>query len=368
MAITHPSGSWLSEYLKAQFRPSGRSRLLGILSSDANCGGLADQRIGGRASSRRRDNLRREGRRYSRTGGCPLAIQNKVNTQQDSRLTANFIGDIPQESSQPGGRLFAEGVRTVNDLMRNGSPGSPHIELSTFTLHQECSLFSTTYLIYKRLKPLGGSMKKPLQPNQQQPIRTTVGCYARFSDEDLQTKGSIDSQVHECKVAATGNGWTFDSALIFSDAGISGETLETRTGLTSLLKLVESGKAPFSGIIIDDTNRLGRRVSDVLRVCEIFKFHDIFLYFVNRQLGSRDPRFERLIIDYSNEDQQFLPKRRHTVRRGQKDRARKGLTPGGFRYAYTTELVPDPTFTRAAHTSRWTLFFPVQVRPRLRIG
>jgi DNA invertase Pin-like site-specific DNA recombinase len=85
-------------------------------------------------------------------------------------------------------------------------------------------------------------MIKPLQPNQQEPIRTIVGCYNRFSDEDLQTQASLDSQIHECKEAATGKGWTFDSALNFSDAGISGETLETRAGLTSLLKLVESGK------------------------------------------------------------------------------------------------------------------------------
>jgi len=80
-----------------------------------------------------------------------------------------------------------------------------------------------------------------------------------------------------------------------------------------------------------------------LRLCEIFKYHDIFLYFVNPQLDSRDPQFERLIINYANEDQQCLHKLRHAVRRGQKDRARNGLTPGSSRYGYTTELVPDPT-------------------------
>lgn len=134
-------------------------------------------------------------------------------------------------------------------------------------------------------------MRKPLQTNQQQPTRTIVGCYARFSNEDIQTDASIDSQVHEYKDISARKGWTFDSALVFSDAGISGETLETRPGLTSLLKLVESGNAPFSGIVIDDTNRLGRRVSDVLRVCEILKFHDVFLYLVNPQLDSRNPQF-----------------------------------------------------------------------------
>jgi hypothetical protein len=80
-----------------------------------------------------------------------------------------------------------------------------------------------------------------------------------------------------------------------------------------------------------------------LRVCELFKFHDVFLYFVNPQLDSRDPQFERLIIEYASEDQNFLHKLRHAVRRGQKDRARKGLNPGGFRYGYTTVLVPDTT-------------------------
>jgi DNA invertase Pin-like site-specific DNA recombinase len=106
---------------------------------------------------------------------------------------------------------------------------------------------------------MGGAMTMPLKPLQQQPTGTTVGCYARFSDEEKQTNASIDSQVHECKDIAKRKGWVFDSALIFSDEGISGETLETRAGLTSLLRLVENGNAPFSGIVIDDTNRLGRR-------------------------------------------------------------------------------------------------------------
>ena len=181
-------------------------------------------------------------------------------------------------------------------------------------------------------------------PQNQEPAKQLiVGAYVRFSDPDLQTDASIASQINEIRACAEENGWTFNPEFVFSDAGISGETLETRPELMSLIELVESGNAPFDGILIDDTPRLGRRVSDVTRICEIFQYHEVFLFFVNPHLDSRDPRFDRDIVDYAREDQQFLHKLRHAVRRGQKDRARNGMNPGGFRYGYRTEIVPDPT-------------------------
>ena len=170
-----------------------------------------------------------------------------------------------------------------------------------------------------------------------------VGAYLRYSDADQQTENSLDSQLSEIGASAQENGWIFNPEFVFADPGISGETLETRPDMMKLIAIVESGDAPFDGIVIDDTNRLGRRVSDVMRICEIFQFHGIFLYFVNPQLHSEDPKFERDMFDYARGDQDFLQKLRHAVRRGQGEKARNGMNPGGFRYGYTSVLIPDPT-------------------------
>ena len=185
-------------------------------------------------------------------------------------------------------------------------------------------------------------MKHSPDNNQELTKRLVVGAYVRFSDPDNQTENSIESQISEIRAYAEANGWIFNPEFLFSDSGISGETLDTRPGLKSLIELVENGNAPFDGILFDDTNRLGRRVSDVTRICEIFQYHGIFLFFVNPQLDSRAPRFDHDIVDYAREDQQFLQKLRHAVRRCQKERARNGMNPGGFRYGYRTEMVPDP--------------------------
>lgn len=170
-----------------------------------------------------------------------------------------------------------------------------------------------------------------------------VGSYLRYSDGDLQTENSLDSQLSEIGACAQENGWIFNPEFVFADPGISGETLETRSDMMKLIAIVQSGDAPFDGIVIDDTNRLGRRVSDVMRICEIFQYHGIFLYFVNPRLHSEDPKFERDMLDYARGDQDFLQKLRHAVRRGQREKARNGMNPGGFRYGYTSVLIPDPT-------------------------
>jgi site-specific DNA recombinase len=179
-------------------------------------------------------------------------------------------------------------------------------------------------------------------PHGAQPaLPPRVGIYARFSS-DMQRQASIEDQVRSCKECAQSKGWIVDPNYTRSDAGISGATLAARTALKSLISDVEKHR-PFDGLVIDDTSRLGRNLGDVLQICAIMKFHDVFLYFVNQGLDSRDPSFYTLMVQYGAGDEQFLMKLRHTVLRGQKGRILAGMIHGGTYYGYRSEVVPDPS-------------------------
>ena len=135
----------------------------------------------------------------------------------------------------------------------------------------------------------------------------TVAIYARFSNEDLQREASIQDQVRTCTDAAAENGWLVEPSLVFRDAGISGAQMSTRDGIQTLLHRIESEKTKtFEGVIFDDSSRLGRNVAEVLGFCKLCEFHQVFLYFVNQELDSRDPNFYSLIMQFASGDEQFL--------------------------------------------------------------
>ena len=172
----------------------------------------------------------------------------------------------------------------------------------------------------------------------------TVAVYARFSNDQLQRDASIDDQVRTCTEAALAHGWALDPSLTFSDAGISGAQMATREGIQSLLHRIENDNATtFHGVLFDDSSRLGRNLSEVLSFCKICEFHQVFLYFVNQELDSRDPNFYQVIIQYASGDEQFLKKLKHAVTRGQKGRIAEGMIHGGRYYGYKTEAIVDPT-------------------------
>jgi len=171
-----------------------------------------------------------------------------------------------------------------------------------------------------------------------------VCVYARFSNDQLQRDASIEDQVRTCTDAAAVNGWLVEPSLIFRDAGISGAQMSTRDGIQTLLHRIESEKTKtFQGVLFDDSSRLGRNVSEVLSFCKLCEFHQVFLYFVNQELDSRDPNFYHLIMQFASGDEQFLKKLKQAVTRGQKGRIAEGMIHGGRYYGYKTVAIADPT-------------------------
>jgi site-specific DNA recombinase len=171
-----------------------------------------------------------------------------------------------------------------------------------------------------------------------------VGIYARYSNDQLQRDASIDDQIRTCSELAGAKGWIVDPLLIFTDAGMSGAQMATREGLKALLDRIESDKSrSYKGFIFDDTSRLGRNLAEVLSFCKLCEYHQVFLFFANQELDSRDPNFYQLINQYATGDEQFLKKLKHAVVRGQKGRIAEGMIHGGRYYGYKGDAIPDPS-------------------------
>ena len=109
----------------------------------------------------------------------------------------------------------------------------------------------------------GYSKIQNLTPNR-------VAIYARYSS-DLQRPSSIEDQIRECKEAAVRNGWTVAEEFIRSDESSSGQVLVGRDGLDELMTLAQDPSKPYDGVLIDDTSRFGRNLSDTLPLSDLLE-------------------------------------------------------------------------------------------------
>jgi site-specific DNA recombinase len=128
---------------------------------------------------------------------------------------------------------------------------------------------------------------------------------------------------------------------IRSDSEVSGATLNQRNGLNSLIEDAKRLPRPFDCLLIDDTSRLGRNLTDVLKVSDILKHYGVFLYFVSQQFDSRDRSFRQLLIMNGMVDEQFLVGLAEKVHRGQEGRILKGQVAGGRCFGYRNVPIED---------------------------
>ena len=172
--------------------------------------------------------------------------------------------------------------------------------------------------------------------------RVRVAIYARYSSE-LQNSSSIEQQIRACREYAAAQGWIVIEECIFFDEAKSGQSLAGRDGLDAMMTLVDGAEPPFDGILLADTSRFGRKLTDTLQMSERLEYRKIFLYFVENELDSRGRNFRQLFIDSGRRDEEyvrFVAKKVHT---GQRDRALNGRLPNGRVFGYDNIPVEDPT-------------------------
>jgi site-specific DNA recombinase len=169
-----------------------------------------------------------------------------------------------------------------------------------------------------------------------------AAIYARYSS-DMQNPVSIEDQIRKCRQYADSKGWTVLDDFVLSDAGVSGASIHQREGLKALIALSDAKPRPFDLLLIDDTSRLGRNLTDVLKISDHFKDQDVFLYFVSQHLDSRDPGFRQNLIFHGMMDEHVLTDIADKVHRGQEGRILRGQVAGGRCFGYKHVPIEDPS-------------------------
>jgi site-specific DNA recombinase len=150
--------------------------------------------------------------------------------------------------------------------------------------------------------------------------------YARYSSE-LQRSSSIEDQIRRCKEYAERQSWTVLDEFIRCDEALSGANLFRRTGLSWLIEGAKRKPRAFDRILVEDTSRLARDISDALKVSQILKYHGVYITAVAQGIDSEDKSARSLLTLHGMMDEQFLVGLADKVHRGQEGRVLNGFHP-----------------------------------------
>jgi site-specific DNA recombinase len=140
-----------------------------------------------------------------------------------------------------------------------------------------------------------------------------VACYACFSS-DLQRETSIDDQLAVARRYAEAHGRTIAAEHVYTDAALSGASLE-RPGLQALLRAADARPRAFDVLLVDDSSRVSRDLADAVRVLQELKFHGVRVIYISQNIDSANEQAETLVAVHGVVDSLYL-------RDGQEDQAR----------------------------------------------
>ncbi len=163
--------------------------------------------------------------------------------------------------------------------------------------------------------------------------------YARYSS-DQQKPTSIDDQIRECADAAAEHGWTVLSNQIYVDQAVSAASGD-RPGLKKLLSAANTSPRPFDILLLDDTSRLSRNLSDSSRFVQELQFLGIRVRAISQGIDSQDEQSEVLWTVHGLVDSLYLKELAKKTHRGLEGAVRRQLHAGGRCFGYQNVRVAD---------------------------
>ena len=168
--------------------------------------------------------------------------------------------------------------------------------------------------------------------------------YARYSS-DLQRETSIEDQLRRCREHAGRRGWPVIEDWVVADRALSAASVAGRDGLQRLVRAAKQKPRPFDSLLMDDTSRLARDLSDALRTLKILEFYGVTIVSVSQGIDSAQGNARPLLAMHGMMDEEYLAGLASKVHRGQEGRVLHGYTTGGRVYGYTNVPIEDPTRT-----------------------
>jgi len=169
-----------------------------------------------------------------------------------------------------------------------------------------------------------------------------VAIYARYSS-DLQRATSIEDQIRVARAYADEHGWTVDESRIYTDAGISGASIDGRPGLQALLAAAAQRPLLFDVLLVDDSSRVARDIADAIRILQTLKFFSLRVIYISQHIDSTNEQAETLVAVHGMVDSLYLKEAAKKIKRGLAGQHSRGFATGAITYGYRTVPVPDPS-------------------------
>jgi site-specific DNA recombinase len=192
-------------------------------------------------------------------------------------------------------------------------------------------------------------------------LRVTI--YARFSSE-LQKATSIEDQVRVARTYAQQQGWTVDESRIYSDAGISGSSIDGRPGLQALMAAAAQRPLPFDVLLVDDSSRIARDIADAIRIIQTLKFFGVRVVYISQHIDSANEQAETLVAVHGMVDSLYLREGAKKIKRGLAGQHSRGFATGAITFGYRSVPVPDPSGKIDADGRAVLLGKRLEVNPR----
>jgi len=156
--------------------------------------------------------------------------------------------------------------------------------------------------------------------------------YARYSS-DLQRPSSIADQLRKCNEFGQIHGWVPVKASIYKDEAVSGVSIE-RPGLQRMMQAALSPRHPFDVILVDDTSRISRSLSDAVQLFQKLSFAGVRVIAVAQGIDTQSEQADVLVTVHGLVDSLYVKELAKKTHRGLEGALLRGLHAGGRCYGY----------------------------------
>jgi site-specific DNA recombinase len=163
-----------------------------------------------------------------------------------------------------------------------------------------------------------------------QPMRYAI--YARYSS-DLQRQSSIEDQIRKCNEYGKAQGWVGVQDCIYTDEATSGVSAQ-RPGLQRMLSAALSPHRPFDVILIDDTSRISRSLSDAVQLFEKLRFAGLRVIAVAQGVDTQSEQADVLVTVHGLVDSLYVKELSKKTHRGLEGAFLRGFHAGGRCFGY----------------------------------
>jgi site-specific DNA recombinase len=120
---------------------------------------------------------------------------------------------------------------------------------------------------------------------------------------------------------------------------------------------------PFDVVLVDDSSRIARDISDAIRVLQTLKFFGVRVIYISQHIDSANEQAETLVAVHGMVDSLYLREMAKKIKRGLEGQQARGFATGARTFGYRTVPVLDPSGRKEPNGSPVAAGFRVEVVP-----